>query len=63
MQRIAQVVESYAQKGIAVSATETDNWQNFGPTQIYAMKRRGNLPPQYTYKITFLESGEECHIH
>lgn len=60
MQRIAQVVESYAQQGLAVSVEETDNWAGYGPTQICLMKRRGNLPqPQFTYRIKLLATNEE----
>jgi hypothetical protein len=59
MQRIARVVESYAQEGIAISCEETDNWAGMPSTQISAMKRRANLPIHYTYKIRILNTGEE----
>jgi hypothetical protein len=58
MFRIAQVVESYASRGIAITCTETDNWAAFPGTQIWAMQRRKSLPPHFTYEITILETGE-----
>jgi hypothetical protein len=61
MQRIARVVESYAKQGAAVSVEETDNWAGMMGTQISAMKRRGNLPSHFTYRITFLnKEGKTC---
>jgi len=59
MQRIAAVVESYATQGLSVQVEETDNWAGMSSTQIYAMKRRANLPPQYTYTIKLLATNEE----
>lgn len=64
MQRIAQVVESYARQGIAVSVEERDNWASYSSTQIFHMRRRSALPSHYTYTVRFLEKegGEVCHI-
>ena len=59
MQRVAQVVEAYAKEGLAVSVEEVDNWASIPGTQIYHMKRRGNLPSHYTYRIKYLSTGEE----
>jgi hypothetical protein len=61
MQRIAQVVESYAQQGIAVSVEERDNWASYSSTQIFHMRRRAVLPPHFSYRITFLnKEGKTC---
>jgi hypothetical protein len=59
MQRVARVVESYASQGIAIACEERDNWLGMMSTQIGAMRRRGNLPPHYTYSIKILNTGQE----
>jgi hypothetical protein len=41
--------EKYAGRNVVIE--EVDNWRGLMSSQIYAMKRRGNLPPQYSYKI------------
>jgi hypothetical protein len=50
-QRIDAIKAQYPGQNVVV--TETDNWSGMMATQISAMKRRGNLPQQYSYSIDF----------
>jgi hypothetical protein len=50
-QRRIEVIRAQypADKNIVI--TETDNWAGMMSSQIYAMKRRGSLPPEFTYEV------------